>query len=616
LTTSADFGNLLLSFLNELKRRNVLRVGAAYIVAAWLIIQVSETIFPLFGYGDTPARLIVIVLAIAFIPSLIFSWVFEITPEGLKRDADVDREQSITHVTGKKLDRVILVVLALALAYFAFDKFVLVPTRVAEIVEETTQKVRSDVLVESYGDKSIAVLPFVNMSDDASNEYFSDGISEELLNLLAKIPELRVIARTSSFSYKGKDVKVADLARELNVGHVLEGSVRKAGNRVRITAQLIEARSETHLWSENYDRSLDDIFAIQDEIAAAVVTQLKVTLLGAIPMVCETDPQAYALYLQGRHLRLHANYEGNELAQAQALLQQALVIDSGYAAAWDELGYVYYDQAMFMLRPLGEDFTLAREAVYKALAIDPDYARAHASLGMITMSYDNDLAAAARHFERALQLEPANTIIISRATLLIERLGRLDEAISLAEFDVSRDPVSPSGHVLLGLYYSIAGRWDEAIASYRTALMLTPSLSGIQGKIGMVLLLKGEPQAALEAIQLEEFQIFRLAVLSMAYHALGQKDESDAALAEMIEQYEQVAAYNIASVLVYRGEADRAFEWLGKAVEYKDTGLTQIALDPLFANIHKDLRWLPFLESIGMSPEQLDAIEFKVTLPK
>jgi len=261
--------------VSELKRRNVLRVGAAYIVAAWLVIQVAETIFPLFGYGDTPTRLVVIVLSIGFIPSLVFSWVFEITPEGLRRDADVDRDHSITQVTGKKLDRIILLVLALALAYFAFDKFVLEPTRVAEIVAETAQQARSDALVESYGEKSIAVLPFVNMSADPEQEYFSDGISEELLNLLAQIPELRVISRSSAFSFKNKDIAIPEVAKQLNVAHVLEGSVRKAGNRIRITAQLIEARSDTHLWSQVYDRELDDIFAIQDEVATAISQALK-----------------------------------------------------------------------------------------------------------------------------------------------------------------------------------------------------------------------------------------------------------------------------------------------------------------------------------------------------
>jgi TolB-like protein len=236
-----------MSLYAELKRRNVLRVGAAYVVTAWLIIQVVETIFPAFGFGDAAVRIATIVLAIGLVPALILAWAFELTPEGLKKDEDVDRTLPVSVKAGKRLDRMILVVLALALGYFAFDKFVLDPARDAALVEEATQQARSDALVESYGDKSIAVLPFVNMSDDAGNEYFSDGISEELLNLLARIPDLRVIARTSSFAFKGKDLTAREIARELEVAHVLEGSVRKAGDRVRITAQLIEARSDTHL---------------------------------------------------------------------------------------------------------------------------------------------------------------------------------------------------------------------------------------------------------------------------------------------------------------------------------------------------------------------------------
>ena len=467
--------------------------------------------------------------------------------------------------------------------------------------------------VTAESDKSIAVLPFVNMSDDASNEYFSDGISEELLNLLAKIPELRVISRSSAFSYKGKDFTAPEVARELNVAHVLEGSVRKAGNQVRITAQLIEARSDTHLWSQTYDRTLDNIFAIQDEIASEVVAQLKVTLLGDAPVVKETDPEAYTLYLQGRNLRRQGTARSME--QAVVLLQRALAIDPDYAAAWDELGSVYINQGNIGRRPIGETRALSREAVNQALALDLGYALAHANLGWIARGSDLDLSASAQHFERALQLDPANTDIIRRAASLTASLGRLDEAISLSEFVVGRDPVSPASHHILGLNYLYTGCWDDAIASMRTALILSPGYGSAQYRIGVALLFKGEPQAALEAMQLEE-SIWRMVGLPLAYHALSRAGESDVALAELIEQREQGWAYNIAYVLAFRGEADRAFEWLDKAVEYKDAGLSNILGERLFSDIHDDPRWLPFLESIGKSPEQLAAIEFKVTLPQ
>jgi len=470
LTTSADFGNLLLSFLNELKRRNVLRVGAAYIVAAWLIIQVSETIFPLFGYGDTPARLIVIVLLIAFIPSLIFSWVFEITPEGLKKDADVDRDKSITQTAGKKLDRIILVVLALALAYFAFDKFVLDPTRDAELVEETTQKVRSDVLVESYGDKSIAVLPFVNMSDDAGNEYFSDGISEELLNLLAKIPKLRVISRSSAFSFKGKDIDIPTIAKQLNVAYILEGSVRKAGNQVRITAQLIDARSDTHLWSETYDRALDDIFAIQDEIAGMVIAMLKLTLLGDVPKAKPVDPEAYALYLQARELMHNFSIyiEIEEIEQAIDQLKLAVEIDKdfsdafvGLADAYSALSTRYYHR--HMLSELDEAVTLAEAACTTALELAPQSSEAMRALGMIT----EDEQEKEQAFRQAIDINPNNAAAYVYLGGMLLDQGIIEEGAEMIRKAHQLNPLDTGTLDRLEIVLVIEEKFKEASVYFR-----------------------------------------------------------------------------------------------------------------------------------------------------
>ena len=461
---------------------------------------------------------------------------------------------------------------------------------------------------------AIAVLPFADMSPDKDQEYFSDGISEELLNLLAQIPELRVTARTSSFSFKGQNLEIREIAERLNVAHILEGSVRKAGNEVRITAQLIDARSDTHMWSDTWDRTLDDIFAIQDEIATDLVDQLKVTLLGAAPAVEETDPEAYTLYLQARHVRRQGTAEG--LEQSDALYQQALAIDPDYTAAWAGLASTYAEQALLALRPFDEGYQLALEAANKALAIDPEYAPAYAQLGLIASAYHNDLAAAARHFEHALDLEPANLDILGDAVALARDLGRLDQAIALSEYRVARDPVNDGGHFALGVLYASAGRPDEAIAAYRTALSLNPERGRTQSYLGVTLLLNGEPEAALQAVQQETAEVSRLVGLVLAYHALGHVAESDAALTELIEEHEQGWAYNIAYVLAYRGEADCAFEWLDKAVQYHDPGLSGIPGAVLFANIQDDPRWLPFLESIGKSPEQLAAIGFEVTLPE
>ena len=257
-------------------------------------------------------------------------------------------------------------------------------------------------------DKSIAVLPFVDMSQAKDQEYFSDGLSEELLNLLAKIPALHVTSRSSAFSFKGKSVELSEIAKRLNVAHILEGSVRKSGNKLRITAQLIDARTDTHLWSETYDRSLDDVFAVQDEIAAAVVGQLKISLLGNAPKAKAVDPKAYALYLQARQLFRQGTAEG--LAQAVTLNQQALAIDPNLVGAWIALAQCYVFQSNLGQRPNDEGYGSARQMLEKALAIDPDAAEAHAALGSVIQSVDPDLAGAARHFERALTLEPTNTM--------------------------------------------------------------------------------------------------------------------------------------------------------------------------------------------------------------
>ena len=330
-----------MSLFGELKRRNVLRVAVVYLMAAWLLIQVADTLFPVYGLSTGALNVLIIVLAIGFPLFLLFSWIFEITPEGLRRETEIDRAASITPDTGERLDRIIIVLLALALGYFAFDKFVLSESREASIAEIARQEGRNAALVESYGDKSIAVLPFVNLSADPEQEYFSDGISEELLNLLAKIPELRVISRSSAFSFKGKDVTTPAVAEQLNVAHVLEGSVRKVGNRVRIMAQLIEARSDSHLWSESYDRELNDIFAVQDEIAAAISDALKVKLAlaadGALqPALIKTaNTEAYEAYLRGRGL-IHRRGREN-LEEAVRDLERALRLNEEFAPAHAQL---------------------------------------------------------------------------------------------------------------------------------------------------------------------------------------------------------------------------------------------------------------------------------------
>ena len=260
--------------LSELKRRNVIRVGAAYLVAAWLVIQVAETIFPLFGFDDTPARIVVTVLAIGFLPALVFAWAFEVTPEGLKKEQDVDRQHSITHLTGKRLDRVIMIILVLGIAYFAFDRFVISDFREAKIAEQAREEGRTEALQESKVGNSIAVLSFANRSSDPDDAYFADGLADELLSVLAKVRELKVASRTSSFYFKDKNVRISEVASRLGVASVLSGSVRREGERIRVTVTLDEAAGDTVLWSDSYDREVKNLLDIQSDIARSVASAI------------------------------------------------------------------------------------------------------------------------------------------------------------------------------------------------------------------------------------------------------------------------------------------------------------------------------------------------------
>ncbi len=588
------------SLLAELRRRNVIRAAVLYIGVVWAMSQGVAQLLPVFDVPTWYVRWFIVAAIVSFPFWIAFSWFYEFTPEGIKRESEVEPHESITHLTGRKLDFAIIAVLTMAVVLLVTDRFVLHHG----VNEEATIPI---------AEHSIAVLPFVDMSSGKDQEYFSDGISEELLNLLAKIPQLQVTARTSSFSFKGKETGIPEIARTLHVAHVLEGSVRKAGNSVRITAQLIRAGTDKHLWSQTYDRKLDDIFAIQDEIAADVVKQLKVTLLGAAPKVRTTDLEAYALYLQA--VQLGRLFTTEALQQSDALLRKVLAIDPGYAPAWDDLARNLTNETNLGLLSNKDGFAQAREAAMKALAVDPEYAPAYARLGRIAMHGDNDLAGAAQHFNRALVLDPSDLSVLSNSAVLLQSLGRLDEALALDQAVVRRDPVNVTALFNLGYHQRMAGRFDAAIASFRTALSLAPGRGGARYQLGVTLLLKGDAQGALTQFEQETSEVWKMIGLPMAYYALVRTADSDAALAKEIEQDKEDGAYNIAYVFAFRGEADKAFEWLDN--EYKGSaGFAEIATENLFDKIHADPRWLPFLRKIGHAPEQLAKIEFKVAPPQ
>ena len=421
--------------LEELKRRNVFRVAGLYLVGAWLTTQIASTVLPMFGAPEWLPRSIVILLAIGFVPTLIFSWVYELTPEGLKRDADVPLEHSIGHVTGRRIDRAIIVMLLLALGYFAADKFVLAPRRGADTAGSASA---------SAGDKSIAVLPFENLSDEKSNGYFAEGIQDEILTRLAKIGALRVISRTSTQQYASKPGNLAEIARQLGVANIVEGSVQKAGDAVRVNVQLIRAASDTHLWAEIYDRRLDNLFSVQSEVAGAIAQQLQATLSGAeqkaLATPQTTNAQAYDAWLRALVYDNRAGEDpaGVELAIAQ--LNEATRLDPAFAAAWARLSRTHGSQYFQQYDHSEARKQAAKAALDHAASLAPDGADTRVAAGYYQYWIERDYAAAIRTFSAIEAQQPNNVEAVQALGFIARRQGRPVDALRYMDHAVALDP--------------------------------------------------------------------------------------------------------------------------------------------------------------------------------
>jgi TolB-like protein len=502
--------------------------------------------------------------------------------------------------------------LVLAVAYFAVDKFVLDPARDAELESAAEERGRTEGIVQSFGDKSIAVLPFADLSPDGDQAYFSDGIAEELLNLLAKIRELRVISRSSSFQFRGNDIFIPDVANELNVTYVLEGSVRKAGNRIRITAQLIDASSDTHIWSETYDRELEDVFAIQDEISGEIVDELQVHLVGARPRADRTDPETHALYLQA----LHLHTEESDLELVEELLRQALLRDPDYVPALILMVVATYKITgdwKGSTYSVSVGISLMHRYIDRVLAIDPENSAATAHRAWMAVYFNNDFETATSYINRALSYDPHDSNALFTGGMISAWMGRNDDAIALTEAALLRDPLCSL--CLYGLMKASigAGQFDKALEASERRMRVA---AGGWISRGDIYLFKGDAQKALELYDNQkQNRVAWLGASVNALHTLGDIDARDSALAELALTDNRWAYLRLAQAHAWMGNADEAYDWLDRFIDPESARFgqefTDILWNPFFRNIREDPRWLALREKANMGPERLAGLEIK-----
>jgi len=453
-------------------------------------------------------------------------------------------------------------------------------------------------------------MPFVNMSRSDDGDYFSDGLAEELINVLSKIRGLRVAARTSAFSFKGSQSTVREIGNALNVASILEGSVRIAGKRVRISVQLINVSDGYHLWTETYDRTMDDIFAVQDDIAQSVVEELRPTLLGETqaPVRLEselkeavrgraTDPEAQRLMMLGRYFLDRTTQE--DTTKAIGYFREALDLDFGYALCWAELARAYAIEAGRAWVPVNEGFDRSRDAARRSLALEPDLGEGHALLGRILATHDWDLKGAEAAYRRAVELAPGNSSVLDGAGVLAYKLGDFERALELIRRVLRQDPLSAAFWHNFGLICHAAGKLAESENAYHRALELVPQRLVSNALLAVVLMDQGRLGEAVQQAQLEPNEMWRAWALAITYHASGQEELSRSELDKVLEHFRGGNAYQIAEVHAARSDANEAFAWLEKAYAERDTGLTHVRVDPRMRALQSDARWPELIKKIG-----------------
>jgi TolB-like protein/DNA-binding winged helix-turn-helix (wHTH) protein/Flp pilus assembly protein TadD len=474
----------------------------------------------------------------------------------------------------------------------------------AAIAGQHFRGTRNRLDATSLKNTSIAVLPFEDMSAAKDEEYFSDGLAEQLINDLAKISGLKVVGRSSAFQFKGRNEDVREVGRKLGVANVLEGSVRRDGNHVSITAELIKADDGFQLWSQTYDREIKDIFGVEDDIAQAASEALRVKLLGGngqpvSPNLRSTNAEAYQAFLQAQYFSGRGQSK-EELGKALAYTDTAIKLDEKYAPAWALRSSVQNEMAEYGLIDPTEGYRKARADAERAIALDPALASAYLALANTQIDYDWDWDAANISLTKAASLEPGNVEAFRLRSHLSRILGNLDQATRLYEQVVALDPLRPNSYSGLEYLLYVGGRYEDAQATLQKALDLNPQATYVHLTMGEALIVEGKPQQALAEIEKEPIEWGKLTGQALAYHALGREQDSNAALASLIEKYGSAGAFQIAQVYAYRGESDRSLEWLERAYKQRDPGLPEIKTDPLFKNMRHDPRYTELLNKMHL----------------
>jgi len=559
----------------ELRRRNVYKVAVAYAVISWLLIQAASILLPTFEAPPWVMKVLVVLLGLGFVIAVFISWAFEMTPEGMKRTSDISPDEVIPYWSKRKFATLIIGVAVIAAGLLAFQ--LLRAPRLA--------------ITPKSDNKSIAVLPLLNESGDPKDEYFSDGLSEELIAALAQIKDLKVIGRSSSFRFKERKDESKTIGEKLGVATLLEGTVRKQGERVRIVAELINAADGIELWTRTFDRELKDIFAVQQEIAAAVASSLKVTLLGlderssANPATKNTE--AHNAYLLGHYHFQRRNLE--DYRKAVAYFDQAIALDPEYALAYAERSEAW----TLVGDSTGEGKTLwpkARSDGEKAVSIAPALAEAHAALGWVRFFTEWKFAEGLSELKRAKELSPANPTANDLLARVIVYLGRLGEAEKQGRQAVESDPLAYAAQNNLARILWYEGKLDEADAVARKAAKLQPTGAASRRWQVLVAIQRGDNETALREAQSEPDESYRRFEIALAQYARGDRKAADAALADLIANGRGLD-YQVAQVYAVRGEKEKAFEWLQIAFDNHDTGMLALLVDPLLRSLSDDPRY-------------------------